>query len=215
MSDDVLYIAEIFFSIQGESTYSGEPCLFVRLSGCDLRCAWCDTTYAFSPGKRMTPEDVETTLSRWRCNLVEITGGEPLLQPAVPRLIRRLLDAGKRVLVETGGHRDISVVDPRAVVILDIKCPDSRMSRYNDWTNLQRLRPQDQIKFVLASRSDYEWARDVARSRRLGERTVLFSPVWSTLEPRLLAEWILEDELPVRLQLPLHKILWGPERRGV
>ncbi|GAB4255193.1 MAG: 7-carboxy-7-deazaguanine synthase QueE [Acidobacteriota bacterium] len=211
-----LYVTEIFHSIQGESCYQGRPCVFVRLTGCDLRCSWCDTTYAFSGGRRMTVEEILDAVAAFGCRLVEVTGGEPLLQAQAPALIRRLADAGHHVLVETGGHRDISVVDSRAVVILDVKCPDSGMSDRNDWANLERLRPRDEVKFVLASRRDYDWAKEIlARHPSLREHPILFSPVWSQLPPAELAEWILADRLDVRLQLQLHKILWGPDRRGV
>lgn len=211
-----LYVTEIFYSIQGESSYQGRPCVFVRLTGCDLRCSWCDTTYAFSGGERMTLEQIVERVGRFRCSLVEVTGGEPLLQPQAPALITLLADSGYQVLVETGGHRDISVVDPRAVVVLDIKCPDSGMSDRNDWQNLERLRPHDEVKFVVASRHDYDWAKEVLqRHPALRNHTVLFSPVWSQLSPADLAAWILADRLDARLQLQLHKILWGPDRRGV
>lgn len=213
---DLLLVTEIFYSIQGESTFAGEPCTFVRLTRCDLRCAWCDTQYAFYGGTEMTVDTIIEEVGKHPPRLVEITGGEPLLQKSVHVLIGRLLDRGWKVLVETGGHRDIRPIDPRAVLIYDIKCPDSLMSKRNRWENLPHLRPHDQVKFVLASRSDYDWAKEQLKAHRLHERhTVLFSPVWETLAPRILAEWILEDGLQVRLQVQLHKILWGPDKRGV
>ncbi len=211
-----LRVSEVFLSIQGESSWAGIPCVFIRLTGCDLRCVWCDTEYAFHGGsRRSTGELVEEVLA-YPVDLVEITGGEPLLQPAVHDLITRLLDAGRTVLLETGGHRDLSPLDPRAIVIMDVKCPDSGMADRNLWANLELLKPEDEIKFVIASRRDYEWARQVTLERGLHQRhTVLFSPVWGSVEPSQLAEWILGDRLQVRFQLQIHKVLWGPDRRGV
>lgn len=213
---ETLLINEIFFSIQGESTYAGRPCVFVRLAVCDLRCAWCDTEYAFYEGTRMDLDEILVQTNRFPASLVEVTGGEPLLQKNVHGLIRRLLDTGKEVLIETGGHIDIAPVDSRAVLIYDIKCPDSGMSDRNRWTNLELLRPQDEVKFVLASRRDYDWARTVLENHGLADsRTVIFSPVWGALEPSRLADWVLSDGLPVRVQVQLHKVLWGPSARGV
>ncbi|UCF36505.1 MAG: radical SAM protein [Acidobacteriota bacterium] len=211
-----LVVNEIFFSIQGESSYAGLPCAFVRLSGCDLRCSWCDTEYAFHEGTRMSVDEIVRKLEGFPTRLVEVTGGEPLLQKNVHLLVTALLDGRWEVLIETGGHRDIRGVDSRAALIYDIKCPGSGMSDRNLWDNLDQLRPQDQIKFVVASREDYEWACEVNQRYRLSERhTVLFSPVWEGVSPRELAEWILEDGLTVRMQLQLHKILWGADARGV
>jgi len=209
-------VTEIFHSIQGESTRAGRPCVFVRLTACDLRCRWCDTEYAFTEG---APLDLEAILDRVRsydCPLVEVTGGEPLLQPETPELCRRLLAAGYEVLVETGGHRDVEVLPEGVGVILDVKCPGSGESEKNRWENLDVLRPGSEIKFVIADRADYEWARDVVRSRDLAGRfPVLFSPVFGELAYDLLAGWILEDRLPVRFQAQLHKHIWDPSRRGV
>jgi 7-carboxy-7-deazaguanine synthase len=211
-----LRVNEIFFSLQGESTYAGLPCAFVRLTGCDQRCRWCDTEYAFHAGHEMSIEAVMAAVGRYAIRLVEVTGGEPLLQPAVLPLIRRLIAAGYRVLVETGGSRDITGIDPEAVVILDLKCPGSGMSDLVRWENLDHLRPKDQIKFVVADRRDYDWARDVIRDRDLATRCqVLFSPVHDELAAGTLATWLLEDRVPARLQIQLHKLLWGPETRGV
>lgn len=213
---DGLIINEIFFSIQGESSYAGLPCVFVRLTYCNLRCSWCDTEYAFYEGEKLSVDEVAEKVYGYPCELVEITGGEPLLQTNVHELIRTLLDRGKKVLVETGGHVDISQVDARATLIYDIKCPDSGMSDRNRWENLEILRPHDEVKFVIASRRDYEWARDqILRIPSWKERVVLLSPVWDRLEPHLLASWVLEDNLTVRMQVQLHKILWGAETRGV
>lgn len=214
MSD--LRITEIFYSIQGESTWAGQPCVFVRLTGCDLRCVWCDTEYSFHGGSRLSIDAIVDQVEAYPTRLVEVTGGEPLLQPGVHDLMARLLDSGRTVLLETGGHRDLSPVDPRVTIICDVKCPDSGMVERNLWRNLDLLKPRDEIKFVVASRRDYLWARDLTRERELGwKHTVLFSPVWGCVEPRDLAEWILEDRLEVRFQLQLHKLLWGPDRKGV
>lgn len=215
MPQEKLVVNEIFFSLQGESTYAGEPCAFIRLAHCDLRCNWCDTEYAFHEGSSMSVADILKEVQQYPTNLVEVTGGEPLLQDSVHGLVRRLLDSGKKVLIETGGHEDISQVDERATLIYDVKCPDSGMSKKNRWENLPNLRPQDEIKFVLASRRDYVWAKEVITRRKLaGNHSILFSPVWGSLSPQDLAGWILEDGLKVRIQLQLHKILWG-NKRGV
>lgn len=213
---DFLVVNEIFFSIQGESSYAGRPCAFVRLTYCNLRCNYCDTEYAFDEGQKMSLEEIVEKVEDYPTDLVEITGGEPLLQAAVFPLIERFLDDGKTVLIETGGSVDIRPVDRRAVLIYDIKCPESGMVKKNRWENLPHLKPQDEIKFVVASHQDYEWAR--AKIDELGlikRHTVLFSPVWDRLDPRELAEWVLKDGLSVRLQVQLHKILWGAKARGV
>ena len=213
----MLTVNEIFHSIQGESTHVGEPCVFVRLTACDLRCTWCDTTYAFYEGRRMSVDDVLAEVEAFGCGLVEVTGGEPLLQPDVYPLMERLLASGKRVLLETGGHRSIARVPAGVERIVDVKCPGSGEAARNDWSNLAALTPADQIKFVLKDREDYDYARDVVRRERLADRVaaVLFSPVHGVLDARLLAEWILADRLPVRLQLQAHKFIWSPETRGV
>ena len=209
-------VTEIFHSIQGESTYAGRPCVFVRLSGCDLRCRWCDTEYAFHEGRPLTVEEIMTEVRALRCPLVEITGGEPLLQKETPELCRRLLAEEFAVLVETGGHRDISVLPDGVRVILDVKCPGSGESEKVDWENLDRLRPGDEVKFVIGDRVDYEWARAVVHQRDLGARyPVHFSPVFGRLAYEDLVAWILEDRLAVRFQAQLHKHIWAPDRRGV
>jgi len=211
-----LFINEIFFSIQGESTYAGELCAFVRLGRCDLRCSWCDTEYAFHEGVEMSISEIEAAVRSYPADLVEITGGEPLLQANVHLLVDRLIQDGKRVLIETGGHRDISEVHPNSTLIYDIKCPDSGMSHRNCWANIPLLREQDQIKFVIASRKDYEWAKGRIEEHDLRSgHEVLFSPVWDSLDPKDLAEWILKDGLKVRMQVQIHKILWGSDARGV
>src|SRR5687768_14176886 len=197
----MLTINEIFHSIQGESTFAGEPCVFVRLTACDLRCSWCDTTYAFHEGRKMSIDEVMAEVGRFDCPLVEVTGGEPLLQREVYPLMHRLLEAGKTVLIETGGHRSVEDVPAGVIRIMDVKCPGSGEAGKMDWDNLRRLTPSDQIKFVIRDRADYEYARDVVTRESLARRVeaVLFSPVHGVLESRLLAEWILADRLPVRL----------------
>lgn len=213
---DSLVVNEIFFSIQGESSYAGRPCAFVRLTSCNLRCNYCDTEYAFYEGKKMSLEEIIEKTESYPTHLVEITGGEPLLQERVHPLITRLLDKGKTVLIETGGSLDVRPVDSRAILIYDVKCPDSGMADHNLWENLSHLKSQDEIKFVVSSYQDYQWVKEKIRELDLASKhTILLSPVWEKLEPNRLAEWILRDGLPVRLQIQLHKILWGDERRAV
>ena len=205
-----MIVAEIFKSIQGESSYAGLPCSFIRTTGCNLRCAWCDTEYAFYGGAQMSVPEVLAAIEPHHCSLVEITGGEPLLQPDVPELASELLRRNRRVLIETGGSLDISVLPSDVIKIVDVKCPDSGMMEQMDWKNLERLSPADEVKFVINSRRDYEWAVDVMNRYRLHDRNeVLFSPVYRKLPPEQLADWILEDDLSVRLQIQLHKVLWG------
>lgn len=209
-------ITEIFHSIQGESTYAGQPCVFVRLTGCPLRCTWCDTEYAFYGGQEVSDTDILAKIRTFDCPLVEVTGGEPLAQPGCFPFISKLCDAGYTVLIETSGAIDITAVDPRAHVILDIKCPGSGMTDRMHWPNVQKLAAKDEAKFVLADRADYDWARDVVTHHDLAHRcTVLFSPVFGALELRHLAEWVLADRLPVRVQTQLHKLIWTPDMRGV
>lgn len=212
-----LRVNEIFYSLQGESSFAGRPCVLVRLTGCQMRCRWCDTTYSFYEGSWRSLQEIETEVAAYGCRLVEITGGEPLLQPATPLLVERLCDGGYEVLVETGGGLDVSALDPRAHRILDVKCPGSGEAEGNRLENLDDLRRGDEVKFVLADRRDYEWARAMLERLRekVGVVPIHFSPVAGELEPRTLAAWILEDRLPVRLQLQLHKVLWGASTRGV
>lgn len=215
-----LRLSEIFHSIQGEGTRAGEPCVFVRLQGCSLRCVWCDTPYALdrrTPELVLTAADVLEQVAAFGTRFVELTGGEPLEQLATFRLIEWLCDRGYTVAIETGGHISIEHVDRRAICILDVKCPDSRMAPLNYERNMELLRPHDEVKFVVASRRDYEWARSFIIQHALAERTaaVLLSPAFGLLSPRQLAEWILADRLPVRLQLQLHKFIWDPHQRGV
>ena len=213
----MLTVNEIFYSIQGESTYAGRPCVFIRLTGCDLRCTWCDTPYAFHEGQKMTVEDVLSTVDTYPCSLVEVTGGEPLLQPDVYPLMRRLVEAGKTVLLETGGHLDVSEVPAEVVKVMDVKCPGSGEAEHNEWDNLDRLAAHDEVKFVVRDRTDYEFARNVVRRHQLDQRcaAVLLSPVHRVLDPQQLAEWSLADRLPARVQIQLHKYLWGDAARGV
>ena len=209
-------ITEIFHSIQGESSFAGQPCVFVRLTGCPLRCTWCDSEYTFSGGIEMTIEDILARVKAYGCPLVEVTGGEPLHQPEAFALIQMLCAKGYQVLVETSGAIDVSPVDPRAHLILDVKCPGSGMAERMQWDNLTRLTQKDEVKFVIKDRADYDWARSIVDKYTLASRcTVLFGPVFGILEPHLLAEWVLADRLPVRLQLQLHKFIWDPETRGV
>lgn len=212
----MLTVNEIFFSIQGEGTRAGLPCVFVRLTGCPLRCSWCDTGYAFDEGERRDEADVLREVLGYPCRLVQLTGGEPLAQPAAFPFVSRLLDAGCRVLVETSGHILLDRLDRRALAIVDVKCPGSGESGRMEWNNLALLKPEDELKFVLKDRADFDWARAVVRERALHERNVvLFSPVHGVLDPGLLARWILDDALPVRLQVQLHKYLWPGIERGV
>ena len=212
-----MVINEIFYSVQGESTYAGRPCVFVRLTACDLRCSWCDTPYAFHEGTRRPVEDVLGDVDRFDCPLVEVTGGEPLLQEDVYPLMQALIDRGKTVLLETGGHRSTARVPAPVVTILDIKCPGSGEAARTDWANLDRLRAHDEVKFVIKDRADYEYARDAIERHALAQRAaaIHLSPVHGVLDPRILSEWVLTDRLPVRVQLQLHKYIWSPETRGV
>ena len=213
----LLTINEIFYSIQGESSYAGRPCVFIRLTACDLRCSWCDTPYAFYEGRKQSLDEVLAEVERIDCPLVEVTGGEPLLQNEVYPLMQALIGGGRTVLLETGGHRSTADVPEAVVTILDVKCPGSGESDRNDWSNLERLRPHDEVKFVVTDRTDYEYARDVITRHRLAERAaaIHLSPAHGALNPRSLSEWVLADHLPARVQLQLHKYIWEPGTRGV
>ncbi len=211
-----LIVNEIFHSIQGESSHIGRPCVFVRLTYCNLRCAYCDTAYAFSEGKPMALPAILDAVAAHGCPLVEVTGGEPLLQPGVHELLNLLCDAGYETMLETGGSLDISAVDPRVKRIVDFKAPGSRMEPRNLLTNIQHLRASDEVKFVVLDRSDFTWAVGLIEEQKLLERCpVLFSPVFGALPPVTLAAWILESKLPVRMQVQMHKIIWDPAERGV
>jgi 7-carboxy-7-deazaguanine synthase len=219
---DFLRITEIFHSVQGESTWAGLPCTFVRLTGCPLRCVWCDTEYAFHGGTRMTLDEIVARVAEIGTPLVEVTGGEPLAHRGAFELVRRLLDLDYTVLVETSGAFDVSPLDPRAHKIMDLKCPGSGEEARNLWSNLDHLTGRDEVKFVVKDRADYEWVRDVIRERGLDAsvaegrlNALLISPVWGETDLEELAGWILEDGLPVRFQVQLHKLIWGAEATGV
>lgn len=217
-----LRVTEIFHSIQGESTWAGMPCTFVRLTGCPLRCVWCDTAYAFSGGERMSFDAILAAVAAHGCDLVELTGGEPLAQAGAYALVDRLLEAGCTVLVETSGAIDVGPLDPRAHKIMDLKCPGSGEVARNLWSNLDHLTARDEVKFVVGDRADYEWAREVISERGLADRVrdgtlnaLLMSPVWGETDLEALARWILADGLPVRFQTQLHKHIWGADAKGV
>jgi 7-carboxy-7-deazaguanine synthase len=211
-------ITEIFYSIQGESSYAGLPCVFVRLTWCNLRCSWCDSEYTFTGGTDMSVDAVMEQVRGYGCKLVEITGGEPLVQKReCCELAKRLCDEGFTVLIETGGGLDASVLDPRIIKILDVKCPGSGEAERNFWPNLERLNPLDEIKFVIKDRADFDFALAVIAKYKLDERQpqVLFSPVWGAVELKEFADWVLKSGVQARMQLQLHKYIWGPEVKGV
>ena len=219
---EFLRVTEVFHSIQGESTWAGYPCTFIRLTGCPLRCTWCDTEYSFYGGEKMTLEALVAKCDEIGTNLVEITGGEPLIHRNAFVLAGMLLERGYTVLVETSGAIDVAPLDPRVHKIMDLKCPGSGEESRNLWSNLEHLTHRDEIKFVIKDRADYEWARDVVRNRGLAEmkqsgklRELLFSPVWDSVDFQELAQWILDDHLPVRYQIQLHKVIWGANVHGV
>lgn len=217
VKEDTLVVHEIYASVQGESSFAGLRCAFVRLTGCNLRCAWCDTAQAFYGGTRLRRAEVLARALVLGTPLVELTGGEPLLQPGAIPLLAELCDAGRTVLVETSGEADVSRVDPRVHKIMDLKAPASRESHRNRWSNLDHLTARDEIKFVLQDRADYEWMRATIRERALGAGgpALLASTVWGKLAPRDLVAWVLEDALPVRVQVQLHKVIWGADAQGV
>jgi 7-carboxy-7-deazaguanine synthase len=214
----VLKVNEIFYSIQGECSCAGRPCVFVRLTGCNLRCTYCDTQYAYHEGRELEIRDIVEIVSSYKCPLVEVTGGEPLIQEETPVLIKTFLKGGYQVLLETNGSQDISRIDGRCIRVVDIKCPSSGEEKKNDLRNLSRIGSRDEIKFVIGGREDYDFAKNVldfGDLNALNPNQVHFSPVFARIEPKVLAGWILEDRLDVRLHLQLHKIIWEPERRGV
>jgi len=210
-------VTEVFLSIQGESSWAGYSCVFVRTTGCSLRCVWCDTDYAFYGGRDMQVEEVVAEVERIGrgCRLVELTGGEPLLQKEIDRLAGLLLERGYTVLCETSGSIDIAILPAGVIKIMDIKCPGSGEVENNLWSNLDELGPEDEVKFVLRDRADYDWARTVIAERGLAGRRLLFAPVWDELAPEVLAGWMMEDNAPARLQLQLHKYVWGSHASGV
>jgi 7-carboxy-7-deazaguanine synthase len=217
MTGKTLTVNEIYHSIQGESTWAGRPCVFVRLTFCDLRCNYCDTTYAFYEGGKMMLNEIVDRVDSFGCKLVEITGGEPLLQKNVLPLMSMLCDTGYTVLLETSGAHDISDVDARVHRIMDLKTPGSGEVEKNLWSNIDYLGARDEVKFVIGSREDYEWSREKVQRFDLSARcrAVLFSPIWGRIDPRRIVEWILADKLSVRFQLQMHKFIWSPTQRGV
>ncbi len=212
-----LYVNELFSSIQGESTRAGLPCGFIRLAGCNLRCAWCDTSHAFEDGRDMTVAEILAAVKQWGLPLVEITGGEPLAQPGCVSLARALLAAGYTTLVETNGSLPVAVLPEKVIRILDIKCPGSGMNDRMHWPNVEALTARDEVKFVLAHRADYDYALETMRRYSLADRGIaaLLSPVPNRLDAQQLAAWMLEDSVSARLQLQLHKHIWPPDMRGV
>lgn len=212
----MLKINEIFHSIQGEGSAAGLPCIFVRLTYCNLRCSYCDTEYAFYEGKEYSVEDIITIVKNYGCNLVEITGGEPLMQNESLDLLRHLCDENFSVMLETGGSLPIENVDRRVKIIMDLKCPSSRMEKKNLYSNISHLKPEDEVKFVIGDREDYNWAKKIIDEYNLSDKcSILFSPVFNKIEPKEIAEWVLKDNLKVRFQLQLHKYIWKPDTRGV
>jgi 7-carboxy-7-deazaguanine synthase len=212
---DPLMITEIYASIQGESSFAGLPCTFVRLTGCPLRCRWCDTAYSFEGGKAMSFDEVLADVARQKIQLVELTGGEPLAQKGCTTLAHQLVEAGYKVLIETGGSEDVAPLDSRVHIIMDIKCPGSGMHERNLWSNLDALKPSDEIKFVLADRADYDWALDIIKNRNLERFKLLFSAAFGLLQPKTLAEWMVTDKVQARLNLQQHKYIWHPRAKGV
>ncbi|MFH1130059.1 MAG: radical SAM protein [Pseudomonadota bacterium] len=211
-----ILVNEVYLSIQGESSFVGWPCVIVRTTGCPLRCKWCDTQYAYDEGKEISVEDLVSQTMGFGVGHVEVTGGEPLVQREITTFMLRLCDLGKTLLLETNGAMDISKVDPRVHIIMDFKCPDSGELEKMRWENLDLLQSKDEVKFVLASRQDYEFARQVTLERKLNERCqVLISVVHDQIERQLIAEWILEDRLPARFQMQMHKVIWPRDKRGV
>ena len=214
----MLRVTEIFRSIQGESTHAGRPCTFVRLTGCPMRCVWCDSEYTFTGGEHYSIDQIMVQVKEFGCKLVEVTGGEPLAQKEAFQLIEGLCDEGYEVLIETGGYVSTANVDPRAKIILDIKCPASGEEHRNDWSNIDRLRSnRDEVKFVIADEDDWHYAKNLIKQQALEMRTkaVLISPAWGQVDLQQLADWIASSGLNVRMQLQLHKYIWGPDVKGV
>lgn len=216
MNNGMIKINEIYLSVQGESTYTGLPCIFVRLTGCNLRCSWCDTAYAFHEGTDMSIEEILREVEKFSVNLVEITGGEPLMQDNIYPLMEKLLERGHKVMLETGGSISLAKVPRDVIKIMDLKCPGSGEQNKNNLDNLKLLAPHDEVKFVIIDRTDYEWSRDIIKKYKINEIAhILFSPVFDKLELKEMVKWILEDRLPVRLQTQLHKIIWDKNTIGV
>ncbi len=211
----MLKVNEIFYSIQGESSYAGERCVFVRLTYCNLRCSYCDTEYAFYEGKEMSIEEIIGEVKKFDCKLVEITGGEPLVQKESLALMKQLADLNYSVLLETSGSLPIENVDSRVHIVMDLKTPSSKMSHKNLYENIKHLKETDEIKFVIGNKEDFDWSKQIIEKYNLAGKRILFSPVFGEIEPKTLAKWILQDNLNVKLQLQLHKYIWEPDRRGV
>lgn len=212
----MLKVNEIYYSVQGESSKAGLPCVFVRLTYCNLRCSYCDTEYAFYEGEEKTIEEIINEVRKYNCNLVEITGGEPLVQNESLELMKKLCDEGFEVMIETGGSLPVKDIDKRVMIIMDLKCPSSKMMKKNLYENIEFLKKTDEVKFVIGNREDYNWSREIIEKYRLNEKcSILFSVVFGQLEPVQLVNWILEDRLNVRYQLQMHKIIWHPETKGV
>ena len=211
-----LKVNEIYFSIQGESTHAGRPCIFIRLTYCNLRCTYCDTTYAFYEGKDMEISEIMENIMQWNCQLVEVTGGEPLFQDECLTLLNELLKKNYEVMLETGGSLPISCVPEDVIKIVDFKCPSSGMEKNNLWSIVDNLYIHDEVKFIIGNRKDYEWAKEKIEIYHLTKKcTVLFSPIFNEINPEIIVEWILEDSLPVRFQIQIHKYIWKPESKGV
>ena len=211
-----LKINEIYYSLQGESTYSGCPCIFIRLTYCNLRCSYCDTEYAFYDGKDMEITDIMSEIKRWDCNLVEVTGGEPLFQNECIDLLNELVNSNYEVMLETGGSLSISDAPKKVVKIVDFKCPSSGMVKKNLWSIVDDLQAHDEVKFVIGNREDFDWAKDRITEYSLDKIcTLLFSPTFGEIDPQQIVEWILAENLPVRMQLQMHKMIWSPEEKGV
>ena len=211
-----LKINEIYYSVQGESTHSGCPCIFIRLTYCNLRCSYCDTEYAFYDGKDMEITNIVSEIKRWDCNLVEVTGGEPLFQDECIDLLNELVNSNYEVMLETGGSLSISDVPKKVVKIVDFKCPSSGMVKKNLWSIVDDLQAHDEVKFVIGNREDFDWAKDRITEYSLDKIcTLLFSPTFGEIDPQQIVEWILAENLPVRMQLQMHKMIWSPEEKGV
>jgi len=212
----MLKVNEIFYSVQGESSYSGMPCVFVRLTYCNLRCSYCDTEYAFYEGEDKSIEEILRKVKSYECSLVEITGGEPLIQKESLSLMKKLCDEGFEVMLETGGSLPVKDVDERIKIIMDLKCPSSKMEKKNLYKNIDYLKPTDEVKFVIGNKKDYDWSKEIINKYKLIDSSqILFSVVFGELEPVTLVNWILEDKLKVRYQLQMHKYIWKPETKGV
>ena len=211
-----LKINEIYYSVQGESTHAGRPCIFIRLTYCNLRCSYCDTEYAFYDGKDMEITDIMSEIKRWDCNLVEVTGGEPLFQDECIDLLNELVNSNYEVMLETGGSLSISDVPKKVVKIVDFKCPSSGMVKKNLWSIVDDLQAHDEVKFVIGNREDFDWAKDRITEYSLDKIcTLLFSPTFGEIDPQQIVEWILAENLPVRMQMQMHKMIWSPEEKGV